>query len=201
MSIKQGIFGDTSNFAQRYIQDFEQLTIMVTALRELGATIVLTSGSFDMVHEGHVKYLEQAKAYGDVLVVGVDCDEKIRSRKGPDRPIVPELERLQMLTHFRPVDIVTLKNDDGIRWQLIDAVRPDVLVVTEDTYSGDIIRELENDGHCARVQVLERMAETSTTARIRGMRLDLGAKLTERLSVVISRVIEETIADVVGPNE
>ena len=93
---------------------------------------MLTSGSFDLIHLGHVKYLARAKEFGDVLVVGVDSDAKIRRRKGDDRPMVPEDERLEMLAYQRPVDLIYLKDDDEPRWALIKAVAPDVLVLTED---------------------------------------------------------------------
>ena len=93
---------------------------------------MLTSGSFDLIHLGHVKYLAKAKELGDVLVVGVDSDAKIRARKGEDRPLVPEMERLEMLAHQRPVDLIYLKDEEDERWALIKAVEPDVLVLTED---------------------------------------------------------------------
>ena len=192
MTIRQGIFGDTSNFEQRYIRDYEQIAQVVASLRQLGTSIVLTSGSFDLVHEGHVRYLEQAKTYGDVLVVGVDSDDKIRARKGPDRPIVPEEERLRMLTHFRPVDIVALKNQGDAKWALIEAVRPDVLVATIDTYTDEEIARLE-DGYCGRVEVLERMATMTTTARLRDAQLFLAARLEQNLMAAVPHIIAQTL--------
>ena len=82
---------------------------MADSLRDLGQTVVLTSGSFDILHEGHSLYLEAAREAGDFLIVGVDSDEKVRARKGPSRPAVPEEERLRMVTHQRGVGLVTLK--------------------------------------------------------------------------------------------
>ena len=126
------------NFEDRLVPSLEEMTRTVTHLKGLGYPIVLTSGSFDLIHLGHVKYLARAKEFGGVLVVGVDSDAKIRRRKGEDRPMVPEDERLELLAYQRPVDLIYLKDDDEPRWGLIKAVRPDVLVLTADhSYSED----------------------------------------------------------------
>src|SRR5215470_19202384 len=143
MSEGSGLFEDASNFAQRFVPDYRRITEIVEALRVLGRRVVLTMGTFDILHEGHSMYLEAARAYGDFLIVGVDSDEKVRRRKGVWRPAVPELERLRMVTHQRGVGLVTLKHSDDPRWSLIKAVRPDVLVATADTYTAEQIAELE----------------------------------------------------------
>lgn len=161
-----GLFEDASNFDQRFIPDFRRIGEIVTALRVVGCRIVLTSGTFDILHEGHSMYLEAAREFGDFLIVGVDGDEKVKRRKGNWRPVVPELERLRMVTHQRGVGLVTLKHRHHQRWALIEAVRPDVLVATADTYTDEEIKKLE-DGYCDRVEVLDRMATVSTTARLR----------------------------------
>jgi cytidyltransferase-like protein len=132
MSEGSGLFEDASNFAQRFVPDYRRITEIVDALRVLGRRVVLTMGTFDILHEGHSLYLEAARSYGDFLIVGVDSDEKVRQRKGIWRPAVPELERLRMVTHQRGVGLVTLKQVGDPRWALIDAVRPDVLVATAD---------------------------------------------------------------------
>src|SRR5436309_2100242 len=82
---------------------------------------VLARGSFDIIHEGHSMYLEAARRFGDFLIVGLDSDAKIRARKGPHRPAVPEIERLRMVTHQRGVGLVTLKDLHHERWALIKA--------------------------------------------------------------------------------
>src|SRR4029453_4069603 len=130
---ERGLFADASNFDQRYVPDYGQITQIVDALRVLGQPVVLPMGTFDILHEGHSMYLEAARAYGDFLIVGVDSDEKVRQRKGVWRPAVPELERLRMVTHQRGVGLVTLKQLDEPQWSLINAVRPDVLVATAET--------------------------------------------------------------------
>ncbi len=168
--VNSGLFADASNFELRYVPDYDRIGAIVDALRTLGLKVVLTSGSFDIIHEGHSMYLEAARRFGDFLIVGVDSDEKIRERKGPHRPAVPQMERLRMVTHQRGVGLVTLKHLHDERWRLIKTVRPDVLVATADTYRPAEIRELEAD-YCGRVEVLERMATVSTSARLRRIQL------------------------------
>jgi rfaE bifunctional protein nucleotidyltransferase chain/domain len=161
----RGIFGIKSNPEARFVENHLVLGKQIDACKVLGLKIVLTSGSFDMLHIGHARYLERAKEYGDVLVVGVDSDEKVRVRKGPDRPVVPEHERVQMLAHIRAVDFLTLKQPGEPKWDLIERLRPDTLVVTTETYTQNVLRELGRI--CGRVVALEPQATTSTSAQIR----------------------------------
>src|SRR3954452_5738577 len=119
MVAESGLFADASNFELRYVSDYGQITEVVAALRVLGLRVVLTSGTFDILHEGHSMYLEAARSFGDFLIVGVDSDAKVRQRKGIWRPAVPELERLRMVTHQRGVGLVTLKQATYPRWALI----------------------------------------------------------------------------------
>jgi D-glycero-beta-D-manno-heptose 1-phosphate adenylyltransferase len=169
--VTASLFADASSFGERFIPDYGVLARKVTALRELGCRIVLTSGSFDLIHEGHSMYLEAARAMGDFLIVGVDSDAKIRNRKGSGRPVVPEMERLRMVAHQRGVGIVTLKGTAHRKWELLEVVRPDVLVSTSDTYAPSAIRDLEAR-LCGRVAVLSRMATVSTSARLRALVID-----------------------------
>lgn len=166
LGASSSLFADASNFEQRFIEDYEKISETVGALRTLGFKTVLTSGSFDIIHEGHSMYLEAARQFGDFLIVGVDSDQKIRQRKGERRPVVPQMERLRMVTHQRGVGLVTLKHTHHSKWALIKAVSPDVLVATEETYTADEIRALES-AYCGRVEVLGRMATVSTSARLR----------------------------------
>jgi rfaE bifunctional protein nucleotidyltransferase chain/domain len=191
-SATSGLFEDASNFELRYVPDYARITEIVEALRVLQVKVVLTMGTFDILHEGHSMYLEAARGFGDFLIVGVDSDEKVRRRKGVWRPAVPELERLRMVTHQRGVGLVTLKAADEPRWSLINAVRPDVLVATADTYSAEEIAELESKA-CARVEVLERMATVSTSARLRLLQLGLGERMSQRLSERLPDLMQDVI--------
>ena len=172
LGVSNSLFADASNFEQRFVEDYEKIETTVNALRTLGFKIVLTSGSFDIIHEGHSMYLEAARQFGDFLIVGLDSDEKVSARKGPHRPAVPQMERLRMVTHQRGVGLVTLKHLHDPRWALVEVVRPDVLVATAETYSPEEIIELESK-YCGRVEVLDRMATISTSARLRRIQLGL----------------------------
>jgi D-beta-D-heptose 7-phosphate kinase/D-beta-D-heptose 1-phosphate adenosyltransferase len=124
--------------------------------------------------------------------VGVDGDAKIRKRKGADRPMVPEDERLEMLAHQRPVDLIYLKAEDEARWALIKTVKPDVLVLSTDhSYSPEELEELE--GVCGSVQVLERQAAVTTSERIRQLYMHLGEQLGPRLAEILPDLIEKIL--------
>jgi D-beta-D-heptose 7-phosphate kinase/D-beta-D-heptose 1-phosphate adenosyltransferase len=189
MAASTGILSPNVNFAERLIPSLEEMTRTVTHLKGLGYAVVLTSGSFDLIHLGHVKYLEAAKQQGDVLVVGVDSDEKIRARKGEDRPMVPELERLELLAFQRPVDLIFKKEGQEGRWALIKAVAPDVLVLTEDhSYSEEDLTALAEI--VGRIEVLPRQASVTTSERIRQMYMNLGERLGPRLAEVLPGLID-----------
>jgi D-glycero-beta-D-manno-heptose 1-phosphate adenylyltransferase len=193
VAITRGIFGDEPNFDQRLITDLVELGEKVEHLRKgFDLKIVLTSGSFDLIHLGHLKYLAKARGQGDILIVGVDSDAKIRERKGDDRPMVPQEERLEVLAHTRPVDIIYLKQDDDPHWGLIKTVRPDVLVFSEDHgYSDEDMEELR--GYCGQIQILERQATVTSSERIRQMYLGLGDKLGPRLAEILPDLIEKIV--------
>jgi D-beta-D-heptose 7-phosphate kinase/D-beta-D-heptose 1-phosphate adenosyltransferase len=192
MAITSGIFSSGVAFEQRLIGSLDELAALAEHLRGIGLRIVLTSGSFDLVHLGHVKYLAKAKEHGDVLVVGVDSDAKIQRRKGPDRPLVPQDERLEMLAHQRPVDVLFLKDGEDERWALIRAVRPDVLVLTADHSYSDAdlagLREI-----CGEIAVIERQASVTTSERIRQMYMHLGDRLAPKLGEVLPRLIDDLL--------
>lgn len=162
---ERGIFGVNPNLEARFVRDHDTLESYIGAIRTLGMKIVLTSGTFDMLHVGHAKYLEEARHHGDVLVVGVDSDAKVRRRKGPTRPVVPEGERVQMLANLRSVDVLTLKNLNDPKWDLIKRTQPDTLIVTQETYDDETLDRVSE--FCGQVIVLPPQATTSTSAKIR----------------------------------
>lgn len=184
------------NTHSQIITDYKKLLPILEKYRTEKKKIVLTQGSFDMVHIGHARYCEQAKSYGDVLIVGVDSDEKVRDRKGADRPIVPEDERLEMLTHLRAVDVVVLKPLKAPKWDLIKLIKPDVLVATKQTYTPDKVEELKQ--WCKEVVVLEPMATTSTSAKLRRMQMGEAKKLSTVFSKKLITSIEEVLAELKG---
>ena len=179
---------------KRYASDLKKLKKFVDHCKGLGLKIVLTSGTFDMVHIGHARYLENAKKHGDLLIVGVDSDQKVKKRKGPERPVVPEGERLEMLTHLRSVDLVFLKELKHSKWALIKAVKPDVLVVVKDTYDNKTIKELKS--YCGKVVVSEYQATTSTSAKIRLLQIGTAKKLGTSLTPRIIKTIEDALEEI-----
>ena len=193
--MQRDVFGPGSNLPRRFIADYDLLQRHVEACRELGMKIVLTSGTFDILHVGHSRYLEKGKelAEGGVLIVGVDSDEKVKKRKGPDRPIVSEQERVEVLCHLRHVDLVTVKPLDAPHWELIRRVRPDVLLITQEEYDTEdglaklraFCAEFGGIGH-----ILPPQATTSTTAKIRLLVLGMKQKVKDRLQEVIHWIDE-----------
>jgi len=190
--MSSGILSSEANFEERLVPTLEEITRKVSHLRGLDYKIVLTSGSFDLIHLGHVKYLSRAKEFGGILVVGVDSDAKIRRRKGEDRPMVPEAERLEMLAYQRPVDLIYLKDDDEPRWALIKAVAPDVLVLTED-HSYTEAQQEELLTIVGRIEVVTRQASVTTSERIRQMYMHMGERLGPRLAKVLPGLIDDIL--------
>lgn len=182
----------------RIEDDPARLLEKVCALRVLEKRIVLTQGTFDLIHVGHAKYLAAAKAHGDILIVGVDGDEKVRARKGPNRPVVPETERTEMLCYLSSVDLVIIKGKDDARWALIDLVKPDVLIATSETYSDSELEQLKTI--CGEVVVLDPMSETSTSAKIRKTQIDFAEtitrSLTQSLTQAVPEIVHTTVTDV-----
>lgn len=181
------------------VYDAKSVKPLVKKYRKEGKKIVLTQGVFDLVHIGHARYCDEAKKYGDVLIVGVDSDEKVRYRKGPDRPIVPQEERLEMLTYLRSVDAVVLKELNAKKLNLIKIIEPDVLVVTRENYheySPETLKELQEV--CGEVVVLEPMATTSTSAKIRRLQIGAAKKIGDTLSAKLVGTIEEVLRELKG---
>lgn len=118
-----------------------ELVRRVAAWRASGGTIALANGLFDLVHVGHLRYLEEAAAQADHLVVAVNADACARALKGPDRPIVPEAERAELIAGFACVDLVTIFDEMTVE-PLLRAVRPDVHCKGTD-YTADTVPERE----------------------------------------------------------
>ena len=100
---------------------------LVERLRTAGQTIVFTNGVFDLLHVGHLRYLQQARALGGALLIGLNSDRSVRAIKGPDRPITTETERAEILESLACVDGVVIFEEDTPH-ALIAALQPDVLV-------------------------------------------------------------------------
>lgn len=150
---------------KKVVGDPKALTSIVEGLKAQGCKIVVTIGSWDMLHVGHVRYLMKAKEQGDVLIVGTDSDRGIKSYKDPSRPMVCQEERLEMLSYLECVDFTIVVDDiDGQgKWEygLIDLIKPDIFVAVEGSYPDEQIEDIKK--YCEEVRMLPRQAETSTS--------------------------------------
>lgn len=106
--------------------------------RQEGKSLVFTNGCFDLLHRGHVEYLQQARGLGDLLVVGLNSDDSVRRLKGPDRPVVAEADRAAILCGLQDVDFVTLFPESSVE-PLVAALLPDVLVKGGDYKPEDVV--------------------------------------------------------------
>ncbi|MDQ1290482.1 MAG: D-glycero-beta-D-manno-heptose 1-phosphate adenylyltransferase [Nitrospirota bacterium] len=148
----------------------EQLVEQLQALRARGSRIVFTNGCFDLMHVGHTRYLQTAKTLGDLLVVGVNTDDSVRSlEKAPDRPIVPEAQRAEVLAALGCVDFVVLFSEPDPK-ALITAVQPDILVKGGDWPLDRIIGRDVVEARGGRVQTIPLVPGFSTTALIHRIR-------------------------------
>ena len=107
--------------------DLEKLLEILNGERKKGKKVVFTNGCFDIIHAGHVDYLEKVKSLGDILVVGLNSDHSVKRIKGEKRPIIPQEMRAKVLSSLKPVDYVVIFEEDTPA-KLIEAIRPDVLV-------------------------------------------------------------------------
>lgn len=125
--------------------------------------VVFTNGCFDVLHRGHVEYLESARGLGDLLVVGLNTDDSVRRLKGPSRPVNPEDDRAYVLAGLAAVDYVTFFAEDTPR-DLIVALLPDVLVKGGDYRKEDIVGGAEVEAAGGEVVVAPLVPGRSTTA-------------------------------------
>lgn len=153
------------------IVNLEQLNMIVKELKKEGKIIVATSGCFDIIHAGHVIYLEKAKEKGDILVLLLNTDESVRKLKGKERPIVPENERTIVVAGLESVDYVCLFNESN-PCNYLKSFKPDLFVKGDD-YKGIHIPEMDIlDLYGGRVEYINYINGCSTTnivERIKGL--------------------------------
>jgi rfaE bifunctional protein nucleotidyltransferase chain/domain len=123
------------------LRTVEALTAERGTWRAAGLVTVLANGAFDLLHVGHLRYLEAARELGDRLVVAVNSDASVRSYKGPGRPVLPSSERLEILSHLQVVDRLCLFEEATVA-ELLAALRPDIHAKGTD-YSVDTVPERE----------------------------------------------------------
>ena len=144
---------------------WEQLPAWRDRLRAQGRTLVVTNGCFDLLHLGHVTYLEAARALGDTLLVGVNSDAGVRELKGPDRPVNSEADRAAVLAALQSVDAVCVFAD-RTAMRFLSTVQPDIYAkggdYTIDTINQEERRLVENLG--GKVAIIPGVPGKSTTA-------------------------------------
>ena len=138
-------------------------------LRAAGTRLVFTNGVFDLLHVGHVRYLAQARALGDTLVVAINSDRSVRELKGPDRPVFEEAERAEILAALRDVDYVVVFDDISPR-RLIGQLLPDVLVKGGDYQIDEIHGREEVEAAGGKVISLPFVPGASTTSLLERMK-------------------------------
>ena len=111
--------------AGKILPDLEQARLRIKDLKQAGRRVVFTNGGFDLLHVGHVRSLRHARALGDHLVVAINSDESVRRAKGPQRPLFPQEERMEIVASLACVDTVFLFGEDTAD-AVIEALRPDV---------------------------------------------------------------------------
>ena len=136
---------------------------LVSRLRAAGKTIVFTNGVYDLLHPGHVRYLQHARGLGDALIVGVNSDRSVRENKGPSRPLTPEDERAEIVSALGCVDAVVIFDEPTPR-DLIAAIQPDVLVKGADWAEDAIVGRDIVEARGGRVVRIDVEPGYSTTA-------------------------------------
>ena len=158
MKIKKGGF-------ERKIKSRQALQRVVQLCRRQGKTVVFTNGCFDLLHAGHVTYLQKAKQFGDVLVVGLNSDASVRQIKGPHRPLNSEKDRLRVLAALEAVDYVSVFSE-GTPLRLIQELHPDILVKGADWKKDQIAGAKEVESWGGRVERIKLVPGRSTTTVI-----------------------------------
>ncbi len=147
----------------------EQTILRFAREKRNGRKVVFTNGCFDLLHPGHIRSLEAARALGDVLVVGINSDSSVRALKGPGRPVIPEGERAEILASLECVDAVLIF-DERTPQRVIAALLPDVLVKGGDWPGDQIVGRAEVEGSGGRVERVEILDSYSTSAILEKIR-------------------------------
>ena len=149
-----------------HIKSFSDIDTIVTRCRANGKKVVFTNGCFDILHVGHVKYLQVAKSFGDILIVGLNSDESVSRLKGPTRPVNIAQDRAYLLAALEAVDFVVPFSEDT-PYDLIKMIEPDVLVKGGD-YEGKAVIGTEFAGELKLVDFVDGKSTTKTIEKIQG---------------------------------
>lgn len=144
------------------VRTFDNIEAALAPLRSQGKKIVFTNGVFDLLHVGHVRYMQEARSLGDALVVGVNADASVKRLKGPTRPIQNESDRAEILAALAAVDFTVIFTDDTPA-TLIEKVRPDILVKGGDWKVEQIVGGTFVQSYGGKVMSLQFIDGKSTT--------------------------------------
>ena len=150
--------------SDEHIKTFDEIKDLVADLKKRGKKIVFTNGCFDILHVGHVKYLEEAKSFGDVLILGLNADESVTTLKGEGRPINPQMDRAYILAALEPVDYVVIFSEDT-PYNLIKLIKPYTLVKGGD-YEGKEVTGQDIADELKLVQFFDGKSTSQTIERI-----------------------------------
>jgi D-glycero-beta-D-manno-heptose 1-phosphate adenylyltransferase len=153
------------------VLSLEQTILRFAREKRNGRKVVFTNGCFDLLHPGHIRSLESARAFGDVLIVGINSDTSVRALKGPDRPVMPQDERAEILASLECVDAVLIF-DEPTPQRVIAALLPDILVKGGDWPGDQIVGRAEVEavgGRVERIDILDSYSTSSILEKIRSL--------------------------------
>jgi D-glycero-beta-D-manno-heptose 1-phosphate adenylyltransferase len=151
------------------ILTWDEAAALINRQRADGRRVVFTNGVFDLLHPGHIRYLAEARQQGDLLVVGVNSDRSVRSIKGPERPIVPERERAEVVAALAAVDAVVVFDEDTPH-EVIRHLQPDILVKGADWAADRIVgRDIveARGGRVVRIPLAQGYSTSAIVERVR----------------------------------
>ena len=148
---------------------WDETAVFAENVRRRGGVVVFTNGVFDLVHPGHVRYLQEARALGDALIVAINSDRSVRGNKGPGRPVNPESERAELLRALACVDVVTIF-DEATPQAIVSRLQPDILVKGADWGADEIVgRDVveARGGRVVRLRLTEGFSTSQLIERVR----------------------------------
>jgi rfaE bifunctional protein nucleotidyltransferase chain/domain len=153
---------DSWLLAAKKVVSLDALLATLKSRRAAGARVALTNGTFDLIHVGHLRSLEQARAHGDLLVVGINSDASVRQYKAPDRPILPQAERAELIAGLACVDYVVIF-DEPTAERMIAEIRPDIYVKGADYATKPLPERPVVEGYGGQVVLVDLEPGHSTT--------------------------------------
>jgi rfaE bifunctional protein nucleotidyltransferase chain/domain len=148
---------------------WDEAAVFAEDVRRRGGVVVFTNGVFDLVHPGHIRYLQEARALGDALIVAINSDRSVHTNKGPGRPVNPEGERAELLRALACVDVVTIF-DETTPHAVVSRVQPDILVKGADWGPDEIVgRDVveARGGRVVRLRLTEGFSTSQLIERVR----------------------------------